>query len=48
MELSPVEILQEVERQFPLQLQICVQAVQIRKLQEPPENDTDNEQQYKY
>jgi|TARA_R100000988_G_C3976308_1_gene154330 hypothetical protein len=43
MELSPVEILQEVERQFPLQLQICVQAVQIRKLQEPPENDTDNE-----
>ncbi len=43
MELSPVEILQEVERQFPLQLKICVQAVQIRKLQEPPENDTDDE-----
>ena len=44
MELSPVEILQEVERQFPLQLQICVQAVQIRKLQEPQEDDTDDEQ----
>lgn len=44
MELSPVEILQEIERQFPLQLQICVQAVQIRKLQELPEDDTDDEQ----
>ena len=44
MELNPVEILQEIERQYPLQLQICVQAVQIRKLQEPPEDDTDDEQ----
>ena len=42
MELSPVEILQEVERQFPLQLQICVQAVQIRKLTEQLD-DTDDE-----
>ena len=44
MELDPVEILQEIQKQYPLQLQICVQAVQIRKLQEPPEDDTDNEQ----
>ena len=44
MELDPVEILQEIQKQYPLQLQICVQAVQIRKLQEPPENDTDDEQ----
>ena len=42
MELSPVEVLQEVERQFPLQLQICVQAVQIRKLIEE-QDDTDDE-----
>ena len=41
MELSPVEVLQEVERQFPLQLQICVQAVQIRKLTEQLD-DTDD------
>ena len=42
MELSPVEVLQEVEKQFPLQLQICVQAVQIRKLTEE-QDDTDDE-----
>ena len=42
MELTPVEVLQEVERQFPLQLQICVQAVQIRKLTEQ-QDDTDDE-----
>ena len=42
MELSPVEVLQEVEKQFPLQLQICVQAVQIRKLTEQLD-DTDDE-----
>ena len=42
MELSPVEVLQEVERQFPLQLQICIQAVQIRKLTEQLD-DTDDE-----
>ena len=44
MEFDPVEILQEVERQFPLQLQICVLTVHNRKLQEPPEDDTDDEQ----
>ena len=42
MELSPVEVLQEVEKQFPLQLQICVQAVQIRKLTEQLD-DTDDQ-----
>ena len=42
MELSPVEVLQEVERQFPKELMICVQAVQIRKLTEQ-KNDTDDE-----
>jgi|TARA_R100001086_G_C11832319_1_gene256909 hypothetical protein len=42
MELSPVEVLQEVERQFPKELMICVQAVQIRKLTEQ-QDDTDDE-----
>ena len=34
MEIDPVEILKEIERQFPKELTICLQAVQIRKLQE--------------
>jgi len=42
MELNPVEILQELERQYPLQLKICIQAVQIRKLIEE-QDDTDDE-----
>ena len=42
MELSPVEVLQEAERQFPKELMICVQAVQIRKLTEQLD-DTDDE-----
>jgi len=42
MELNPVEILQELERQYPLQLKICIQAVQIRKLTEE-QHDTDDE-----
>ena len=42
MELSPVEVLQEIEKQFPLQLQICTQAVQIRKLTEE-QDDTDDQ-----
>ena len=42
MELTPVEVLQEVERQFPKELMICVQAVQIRKLTEE-QDDTDDE-----
>ena len=42
MELTPVEVLQEIERQFPKELMICVQAVQIRKLTEQ-QDDTDDE-----
>ena len=42
MELNPVEILQELERQYQLQLKICIQAVQIRKLTEE-QDDTDDE-----
>jgi len=42
MGLTPVEVLQEVERQFPKELMICVQAVQIRKLTEE-QDDTDDE-----
>ena len=42
MELNPVEILQELEKQYPLQLKICIQAVQIRKLLEE-QDDTDDE-----
>ena len=37
MEIDPVEILQEIERQFPKELTICLQTVQIRKLQEQVE-----------
>ena len=44
MEFSPVEILQEVEKQFPLQLQICILTVHNRKLQELQKDDTDDEQ----
>jgi hypothetical protein len=43
MEIDPVDVLREIERQFPKELMICVQAVQIRKLTEE-ENDTDDEQ----
>ena len=42
MELSSAEVLEELERQYPLQLQICIQAVQIRKLLEE-QDDTDDE-----
>mgnify|MGYP003136720626 FL=1 len=44
MEIDPVELLQEIERQFPKELTICALTLQNRKLQEPPENDTDDEQ----
>jgi hypothetical protein len=45
MELTPVEILQEIERQFPVELKVCIQAVQIRKLleEQDDQDDTDNE-----
>jgi len=40
MEIDPVEVIREIEHQFPREFTICVQAVQIRKLQEqlPEEN----------
>ena len=41
MELNPEEILQELERQYPLQLKICIQAVQIRKLTEEQDDTAD-------
>ena len=34
MQFDPVEVIREMERQFPRELTICVQAVQIRQLQE--------------
>lgn len=34
MNIEVEEILREIERQFPKEFTICVQAVQIRKLQE--------------
>ena len=47
MNIDPIELIQEIERQFPKELTICAQAVQIRKLQEqtaedkPSGNETD-------
>ena len=34
MNIEPMELIREMERQFPKELTICVQAVQIRMLQE--------------
>ncbi len=34
IQLNTEEILQEMQRQFPKETQICVQAVQIRKMSE--------------
>lgn len=34
MNVSMEEVMKEIERQFPKELTICVQAVQIRMLQE--------------
>lgn len=42
MNVDIQEVIREVERQFPKELTICVQAIQIRKLQEelsPEESD---------
>lgn len=33
MEIDPVQVIREMEQQFPKELTICVQAVQIRMLQ---------------
>ena len=34
LEVEPMAVIEELQRQFPKELTICVQAVQIRKLQE--------------
>jgi len=34
MNISPEEVIQEFQRQFPKEFTICVQAIQIAKLQE--------------
>lgn len=34
MNIDPLDLIREVERQFPKELTICIQAVQIRLLQE--------------
>lgn len=34
MNIDPMDLIQEFERQFPRELTICAQAVQIRMLQE--------------
>ena len=34
MNIDPIELIKEFERQFPKELTICAQAVQIRTLQE--------------
>ena len=34
MNIEPIEVIREMERQFPKELTICAQAVQIRMLQE--------------
>ena len=41
MNINLEEIVQEVQTQFPKEFTICVQAIQIRKLQEQlPEEET--------
>ena len=44
MEIDAVQIVQEVERQFPKELTICVQAIQIRNLQEQIEEKQEEEE----
>lgn len=42
MNVDVNELIAELERQFPKELTICIQAVQIRKLQEQlPTDDSD-------
>jgi hypothetical protein len=43
MQVDPVEVIREMERQFPKELTICVQAVQIRQLQEQVSENSDEE-----
>jgi hypothetical protein len=43
MEIDPVELIREMEQQFPKELTICLQAIQIRKLQEQIPEESDRE-----
>jgi len=40
MNISPEEVIQEFQRQFPKEFTICVQAIQIAKLQEQSKEKT--------
>lgn len=44
MNINLEEIVQEVQNQFPKELTICVQAIQIRKLQEQAEGKDDGDE----
>jgi hypothetical protein len=44
MNISPEEVIQEFQRQFPKEFTICVQAVQIAKLQEQVTEPSDVEE----
>ena len=43
IEINPNEVIAEMQRRFPKELEICVQSVQIRKMGELLEDDTDDE-----
>lgn len=43
MNVDIQEVIKEVERQFPKELTICVQAVQIRMLQEQSVSDEESD-----
>lgn len=43
MEISAEEVMQVVRERFPLQFEICVQAVQIAKLSQPPQEPAEEE-----
>jgi hypothetical protein len=40
MNISPEEVIQEFQRQFPKEFTICVQSIQIAKLQEQAQEQT--------
>jgi hypothetical protein len=44
MNIDTVELLREIERRFPKELTICIQAVQIRLLQEQLSAEKDDEE----
>jgi len=44
MNISPEEVIQEFQRQFPKEFTICVQAIQIAKLQEQAQATPDVEE----